>query len=158
MEPREDLTNNVSSAFSQRPLIIREPTRFPAARRVVAVVASWLVPGAGHLVLGQFGRALLFFVTIAGSFCLGLALQARLFWPTPDKDSFLHYDLISLLWSFSQVGSGLCYIGSFLLGFGLKPRPEAATFDYGNAFTFLAGLLNYLVIHDAFDIAAGRKR
>ena len=36
--------------------------------------------------------------------------------------------------------------------------PEAATFEYGNTFMFLAGLLNYLVIHDAYDIAAGRKR
>src|SRR5262249_33278479 len=135
-----------------------EPRRFPVARRAFAVIAAWLIPGAGHLVLGRFGRALLFFVTIAGSFCFGLALNGRLFWPTADPTSGLKYDLISVLWFFSQIGSGLCYIGAYLLGFGTVARPEVATFDYGNTFTFLAGLLNYLGIHDAFDIASGRKR
>jgi hypothetical protein len=47
---------------------------------------------------------------------------------------------------------------SYAFGFGTRPHPEAATFEYGNTFMFLAGLLNYLVVHDAFDIAAGRKR
>ena len=157
MQPRDNLTENIAPAYSQRPLIVNEPRRFPAARRAFAVLAAWLVPGAGHLVLGRFGRALLFFVAIVGSFALGLALNARLFWPTADPTSRLRYDLISVLWFFSQIGSGMCYLGSYLLGLGMVPRPEAATFEYGNTFTFLAGLLNYLVIHDAFDIASGRK-
>jgi hypothetical protein len=126
---------------------------------MLAVIAAWLIPGAGHLVLGRFGRALLFFITIVGSFALGLALHGRLFWPTPnDTPSFLYYDLITVLWFFAQIGSGLCYIVSYALGLGTNPMPEAATYEYGNAFMFLAGLLNYLVIHDAFDIGAGRKR
>jgi hypothetical protein len=158
LQSQEDLPNPLTTAYKERPLILSEPRAYPAVRRTVAVLVSWLVPGAGHLVLGKFGRALLFFVTISGSFCLGLALQARLFWPTSDPTSALHYDLISCLWFFAQIGSGLCYVGSYVLGFGLIPRAEAATYDYGNTFTFLAGLLNYLVIHDAFDIAAGRKR
>jgi hypothetical protein len=45
-----------------------------------------------------------------------------------------------------------------LLGFGLTPEPWSPTYEYGNTFMFLAGLLNYLVMHDAFDIGAGRKR
>jgi hypothetical protein len=157
LQPTDNLSDNIAPSYDQRPLILNEPKRYPALRRGAAVLAAWLVPGAGHLMLGRFGRALLFFVTIAGSFVLGLLLEARLFWPTPDPDSRLGFDLISGLWSFAQVGSGLCYIGSWLLGLGLSPRPEAATFEYGNTFTFLAGLLNYLVVHDAYDIAAGRK-
>jgi len=31
------------------------------------------------------------------------------------------------------------------------------TYEYGNTFLLVAGLLNYLVMLDAFDIAAGRK-
>ena len=157
MQPRDNLSEPLSTPY-ERPIIISQPRAVPAVKRTIAVLASWLVPGAGHLVLGQFGRALLFFLTITGSFCLGLALDAKLFWPSADPTSAIHYDLISCLWFFSQIGSGLCYIGSYVLGFGLTPRPEAATFEYGNGFTFLAGLLNYLVILDAFDIAAGRKR
>ena len=33
----------------------------------------------------------------------------------------------------------------------------AATFEYGNTFLIVAGLLNFLVVLDAFDIAMGRK-
>jgi hypothetical protein len=161
LQPTNNYSDNLAQTYNQRPLILNEPRRFPAVQRAAAVVAAWLVPGAGHLVLGRLGRAALFFVTITGSFILGLALDARLFWPATDSATGVgmdRIDLISALWFFAQIGSGLCYIGSHLLGFGLTPRPEAATFEYGNTFTFLAGLLNYLVVHDAFDIAAGRKR
>lgn len=89
---------------------------------------------------------------------LGLALEGRLYWPVaPETPGFLPFDLISMLWFISQIGAGLCYIVAYVLGIGIEPHPAAATFEYGNTFTFLAGLLNYLVIHDAFDIAAGRK-
>ena len=33
----------------------------------------------------------------------------------------------------------------------------AATYEYGNTFLIVSGLLNFLVILDAFDIAMGRK-
>ena len=33
----------------------------------------------------------------------------------------------------------------------------ATTYEYGNTFLIVAGLLNFLVILDAFDIAMGRK-
>ena len=124
----------------------------------MAILAAWLVPGAGHLVLARRGRGLLFFVTIVGAFVLGLSLHGHLYWPTvAEPPSVFHFDLITVLWFLA----GLCYITSYALGLGTAPIPQAAsapTFEYGNTFMFLAGLLNYLVIHDAFDIAAGRKR
>jgi len=36
-------------------------------------------------------------------------------------------------------------------------RVIAQTFEYGNAFLIVAGLLNMLVVLDAFDVAQGRK-
>ena len=33
----------------------------------------------------------------------------------------------------------------------------AVTYEYGNTFLIVAGLLNMLVVIDAFDIAMGRK-
>jgi len=34
---------------------------------------------------------------------------------------------------------------------------RAVTYEYGNAFLIVAGLLNLLVVIDAFDVARGRK-
>jgi hypothetical protein len=162
LQPRDTLTENIPPNFIDRRIPFDEPKRFPLARRTAAVVGAWLVPGAGHLVLGKGGRGLLFFVTIAGAFTLGLALNGHLYWPTvAEPPSMFHFDLITVLWFFAQIGSGLCYGVSYALGLGTTAIPQAAaspTFEYGNTFMFLAGLLNYLVIHDAFDIAAGRKR
>ena len=36
-------------------------------------------------------------------------------------------------------------------------RVVAITYEYGNAFIIVAGLLNMLTVLDAFDIAQGRK-
>jgi hypothetical protein len=162
LQPRDTLTENIPPHFTDRSLPLDEPRPFHLARRTAAVVVAWLVPGAGHLVLGKSGRALLFFLTIAGAFVLGLSLNGHLYWPTvAEPKSVFHYDLITVLWFVAEIGSGLCYIVANALGLGTAPIPQAAaspTFEYGNTFMFLAGLLNYLVIHDAFDIAAGRKR
>jgi hypothetical protein len=35
---------------------------------------------------------------------------------------------------------------------------KSVTFEYGNTFTAVAGLLNILVVLDAYDTALGRKR
>ena len=161
MQPRDALTDNLATHFTDRSITFDKPRRFPLALRGAAIIVAWLVPGAGHLVLGKRGRAALFFLTIAGAFVIGLVLNGHLYWPTPDPTAATGVDLITVLWFFAQIGSGLCYGVSYMLGLGTAPIPQAAaspTFEYGNTFMFLAGLLNYLVIHDAFDIAAGRKR
>jgi Family of unknown function (DUF6677) len=160
LQSRDDLSDDLAAHFRAHVAAEPELKPYPTARRVLAVIAAWLVPGAGHLLLGKVGRAVLFFVAIAGAFALGLALHGRLFWPAPadSKDAMIPFDLISLLWFFSQIGAGLCYLLPFGAGWGTNPQPWAATYEYGNAFMFLAGLLNYLVMYDAFDIGAGRKR
>ena len=60
----------------------------------------------------------------------------------------------------ANLGSGVLYIVSWLLGIGFAEDPVKAarvTYEYGNTFLLIAGLLNYLVMLDAFDIAAGRR-
>jgi len=158
LQTRDDVSGDMPRGYADR-IVYDAPRPYPAARRVAAVLLAWLIPGAGHIVLGKIGRGLLFMIVLTGTFIMGLALHGRLFWPTAaDPPSALHFDLITVLWFLAQAGSGLCYIVSFLLGFGTTPQPEAATFEYGNTFLFLAGLLNYLLVYDAYDIAAGRKR
>ena len=38
-----------------------------------------------------------------------------------------------------------------------KDDVRAVTYEYGNAFLIVAGLLNMLVVIDAYDVAMGRK-
>ena len=159
MQSRDSLSDDLTPRFADSRLDYEDLRPYPMARRTFALIASWLIPGAGHLILGKIGRGLLFFVTIAGSFALGLALHGRLFWPALNETGKLPYfDLITVLWSFAQVGAGLCFVVSYLFNLGTDPQPWVSSFEYGNTFMFLAGLLNYLVMHDAFDIGAGRKR
>jgi hypothetical protein len=60
----------------------------------------------------------------------------------------------------ANLGTGVLYIVSWVLDYGFKDDPAQAaraTYEYGNTFLLIAGLLNYLNMLDAFDIAAGRK-
>jgi hypothetical protein len=60
----------------------------------------------------------------------------------------------------ANLGTGALYIISWLLGYGFTDDPHQAaraTYEYGNTFLLIAGLLNFLTMLDAFDIAAGRK-
>ncbi len=61
----------------------------------------------------------------------------------------------------ANLGSGMLYIFCWFFGIGFSDdtiHAARATFEYGNTFLLIAGLLNYLAMLDAFDIAAGRKR
>jgi hypothetical protein len=60
----------------------------------------------------------------------------------------------------ANLGSGALYLVCWLLNVGFSDdalHAARATFEYGNTFLLVAGLLNYLAMLDAFDVAAGRK-
>ena len=48
---------------------------------LLAAIAAWLVPGLGHLLLGRWGRALAFFVAVAGLVLTGYWLRGNVFPP-----------------------------------------------------------------------------
>lgn len=115
-----------------------------------ACIAGILMPGFGHVILKKWDRALVFFGSITLMFTLGLILQGRLFGPD-------FSDLFSILKFAAEAGSGLPYWITRLYGLGAGV-PAANTYDYANVFIYVAGLLNMLVVVDAFDIAMGRKQ
>jgi hypothetical protein len=115
-----------------------------------ACVAAALVPGLGHALLKKWDRAIVFLLSIVLLFALGIQLQARLF--SPDFS-----DLFSILKFIADAGSGLLYWLPWIRGIGVGD-PSAYTYDFGNVFIYAAGLLNMLVVVDAFDIAMGRKQ
>ena len=111
--------------------------------------AAWAVPGAGHLWLGRVEKGVIFLIALPLMFAIGLWLEGRLF---PFE---LTQPLVALA-AFADIGSGVPYFVAKAMGFGAGDV-IAQTFEYGNAFLIVAGLLNMLVVLDAFDIAEGRK-
>jgi hypothetical protein len=57
----------------------------------------------------------------------------------------------------ANFGAGLLYIFCWVTNTGFAEQAQRVTYEYGNTFLLVAGLLNYLAMLDAFDIAAGRK-
>ncbi len=112
-------------------------------------VAAWAMPGAGHLWLGRAVKGVVFLVALPLMFAVGLGLEGELY-PVD-----LSQPLVALQ-GLADLGIGLPYLVALAAGLG-EGRVVAATYEYGNTFLVVAGLLNILVVLDAFDIARGRK-
>jgi hypothetical protein len=115
-----------------------------------ACLAGLLLPGMGHALLRKWDRALVFLFAIPVMFLVGVQLKGQVF--APDASN-----LFGLLKFISNAGIGLIYWISRHNGAGVGD-PAAYTYEYANTFLYVAGLLNMLVIVDAFDIAQGRKK
>ena len=115
----------------------------------MALIAGWLVPGAGHLLLKRWGRGLLILASISCMFVLGIMMGARLYAPNTA-------DLLDMLGFLGDLGSGLLYLIGHGLGLGQAPV-QVVTADYGAKFVVVAGLLNLISAVDAHSIALGRK-
>ncbi|HEX5876285.1 MAG TPA: DUF6677 family protein [Pyrinomonadaceae bacterium] len=122
-------------------------------------LAAWFVPGLGHLMVNRWGRALLMGGAVWLCFFLGLAMGGRL-------NALASYDgpissfLLAGLLVIGNFGTGSLYLVCWLFDYGFAEDIEQArrvTHEYGYIFLHIAGLLNFLTMLDAFDIAAGRK-
>ena len=124
-------------------------TRAQTAHPALACLAAWIVPGAGHLLQGRRQKGLVFLVTLPLMFTTGLWLSGRLF-------PFAFNEPLVVLAAFANLGVGAPYIVASAFGLGVG-TVTAPSYEYGNAFLIVAGLLNMLVVLDAYDIALGRK-
>jgi|ERR1017187_9318730 hypothetical protein len=116
----------------------------------IALIAGWLVPGAGHLLLGKWIRAILLMASIVGMFAIGIALQGKIYSPNTGEP-------LDMLGFAGDLGSGVLYGLARLLGWGQAPVLVAIA-DYGTKFIVVAGLLNIVAAVDAHSLASGRKR
>ena len=119
--------------------------------------AAWFIPGLGHLLLKRWYRAILMGGAVWLCFVIGLRMGGHLFDLNAAEGSS---QLLQVPPMIANLGTGALYIVSWLLGSGFADDPQQAaraTYEYGNTFLLIAGLLNYLNMLDVFDIAAGRK-
>jgi hypothetical protein len=121
----------------------------PSSIAYVICAAAWALPGAGHLWLGRTQKGITFLLTLTLMFAFGLWLEGRLF-------PFDFSQPLVALAAFADLGIGLPYFLAKALGLG-RGTVVAITYEYGNSFIIVAGLLNMLVVLDAFDTAQGRK-
>jgi hypothetical protein len=135
----------------------------------VICVLAWMIPGMGHFLLKRPRQGLIFLICIVFLFLWGLHLGAKLYQYEPQQPlTFfamiaqggmgLLYFAVRAIATFSRLHTGSAFHGfaeSFRFGAG---NLESVTFEYGNTFAIVAGLLNFLVILNAYDIAVGRKK
>ena len=112
-------------------------------------IASWAIPGAGHLWLGRRSKGLILLVAVPLMFAVGLAIHGQLF-------PFELSEPLVCLAALADRGIGVAYFLAGAFGYGAGDV-RAVTYEYGNTFLIVAGLLNLLVVIDAYDVAVGRK-
>jgi len=154
-----------------RPLAGRAVVDVSLGRTAVALVAGWLVPGAGHAILGRVRRGALFFLLIMGSFALGLAEEGRLALYSPREGFLTGLQLVA------NLGVGPADLFARMSVYGeaayalpdqsdasrrpriekFRERQRSAVSAYGTAYLWSAGLMNLLLLMDVWDIAKRRK-
>lgn len=119
-------------------------------RSVIAMFLAYLLPGAGHWYLGRRGRAVAYFLIVTLMFVIGIAVDGELYALGHSGGS-----LLRMLASLGTMGAGVLYFAA--QGLGAHGDITSITYEYGTAFAITAGLMNLLLVLDAYDIAEGRK-
>ncbi|MCU0728066.1 MAG: hypothetical protein MUE73_20140 [Planctomycetes bacterium] len=126
------------------------PRRLPLP---LVLFLGWLLPGAGHFVLGRRTQAAVFFVAITATFLGGMALAD---FTNVNFERHRYY-------FFAQVFNGAETFAALLLTkdliltrvpvfFGVQ------TFDIGMLYTSAAALLNLMVVCSAWAIVLEREK
>jgi hypothetical protein len=120
------------------------------ARMAIAAIASWVLPGLGHLLVGDRSRGLIFLVAITLTFWTGVAIGGVKNTVSPNDRTLWFagqicaggHSLATLAWG-SRIGAP-AQTGKYpssVIGYG---RTEEVSVVY----TAIAGMLNILVILD----------
>jgi hypothetical protein len=128
----------------------RAAAESPRGNLFVALLLAWLFPGLGHAYLGKRGVAVLYAVIVSAAFLLGLGYHGKLYVHEPEHP-------LTVLATFACYGAGLLNIGSRLLLENTGGNILSSTFEYGCAFLLTAGMMNLLLMLDAYDIYTGAK-
>ena len=131
-------------------------------RMPLAGLLSWLVPGLGHIYLGDKARGLVCMVAITATFWTGVAIGGVRGTVDPRERK---------LWFIAQLCTAGNTVAAYALNRSVSPDPSSgkvaapkghwASADVGVHYTGVAGLLNLLVIFDAIaraEVTSFRRR
>jgi hypothetical protein len=122
----------------------------------IAGVLAWILPGAGHLYIGERTRGIIFLVTIAVTFWTGVAIGGVKNTVNPRDRS---------LWFLGQICAGGHTLATLAWSKAIpEPAEQGSTsrYAYGRAeevsvvYTAICGMLNVLIILDALVRAEKR--
>jgi hypothetical protein len=137
----------------------------------ISCFLAWLVPGGGHFYLGKKKRGLVFLAVVLATFTLGCLDEGRSY--LMDREQPLTY-----LATFTNIATGPMELVSRFATYKqlvyrlpadedspeatrlletMRLKVKAVSDEYGTTFLLTAGLMNILLMLDAFDIAIGRK-
>ncbi len=118
-------------------------------RVLVSCVLAWAIPGLGHIASGRVGRGISFALIVLSLFFGGILLHGKVYRPEPGEP-------LTYLAAVGAAGVGLPYVIAQKAGWNLGDI-RSQSYEYGNTFTLVAGLLNLLIVLDAYDVATGRR-
>jgi len=148
-----------------------DPIVRPRVNAIAPCLLAWLVPGLGHAWLGRRGRAVAFFLVVLATFVLGIASggaspvisgqRPLTYLAVVDNLAMGPFDFIARRMTIGELVYRLPDSESdprrLEIMSRVRDRVRIPTYEYGSTFLLTAGLMNILLILDAFDIASGRK-
>lgn len=135
--------------MSEQESVASTENEIAGSRLFAYMLIAWLIPGAGHYLLGRRARGVVFLLLVMTSVAIGCSLGGNLHRILPNEP-------LTMLATIGAMGMGAVY---FVLRFALGYAGDviSATYEYGTAFLLTAGLMNLLLILDVMDIARGKK-
>lgn len=156
-----------SPRSAQSSVVIADGEPLDLRNRELAAFLAWLLPGAGHFYQRRYLKSGIFFLAIMSTFILGMLVAGN-------RCVYASWNSVEKRWQYAlQAGIGLPAMPALyqayrinkgqmpgLNGFMAPPssprelsdwnHQTSSGFDMGTLYTMIAGLLNILVIFDAW--------
>ena len=113
----------------------------------IAFFVGWLIPGAGHVLVGKWKKGLFFFGILGATYLFGMWISG--FRPVSLDDNPFYF--------VGQFGSGLTLLIAKLRGAEkaiIRPGLDPSWFDPGLLYVCVVGLLNLVVMLSLLDARA----
>ena len=123
------------------------------------IVAGWLLPGGGYLLLRRYGRFAVFFSLVAIASLAGVMLGGSNLWPGADQLQGLDgmAALLARGGALAKALAGGPYLAARAAGYA-QTYLAGSVHEYGTALLAVAGLLNLMAIAGAWELRQSEEQ